>query len=279
MTDTSSLTPLTPSAKLPKKRMKQRSHIQLAHDRKILANLALKNPAATSRELAIMFQSQTGIPIADRTVRDDLSAMRKQWLKEYKRDMAVIQSNELARLDVLEQEAWDAWNQSKSDFIRTIIERARRPPASGPNAGGVVASIVSALADRNAYLNEEVVEAIVNDAIEQAITESVNRGEDADMFVSKIIETTESRIGNVQFLRAIHDIQRERRKIQGVYAPELHQLDIRKVELKGYAYWSPDNWFAEGGDGGAGPDGKKALPSNIIDADEYDEFEEYDEEE
>ena len=158
-------------------------------------------------------------------------------------DYNLLKSKELAKLDVLEQEAWDAWNQSKSDFVKEVIERARRPRASQPDSADIIARIVSALAEQNTYVNEEVVEAIIHDAMKQNIEESVQTGEDSDTFISKIINTTESRIGDVRFLRSIHEIQQERRKILGVYAPELHKLDIRKFEIKGYAgTWSPDVW-------------------------------------
>lgn len=240
-----------------KKPIARRSEIQLAHDRHLLAQLALRNPGANSVQLADLFHKETGVQIADRTVRDDLAAIRKKWLTEQNEDYTLIRKREEARLDVLEQEAWNAWDQSKSDFIKQVVERARRPPARQPDAGDMIAKIVSALAEQNAYLNDEIVETIVHDAIEQVIDDSVDAGEDSETFISKIVDTTETRIGDVKFLRLIHEVQQERRKIYGVYAPELHQIDVRKIELKGYARWSPDEWkeddvvegeYNEGGD-------------------------------
>jgi hypothetical protein len=79
--------------------------------------------------------------------------------------------------------------------------------------------------------------------VRDAIADSIDQGEDSETFVNKVTETTEVRIGDPRFLAQIHEIQKERRKILGVYAPELHQLDIRKIELKGYSGgWSPDMW-------------------------------------
>lgn len=101
---------------------------------------------------------------------------------------------------------------------------------------------MSALAEQEAYLHEEVVEAIIHDAMQQALNESLDEGEDEETFINKIIQTTEGRVGDVRFLHAIHKMQQERRKILGVYAPELHQMDIRKFEVKGYIGWSPDVW-------------------------------------
>ena len=161
-------------------------------------------------------------------------------------DYDQLKSKELAKLDVLEQEAWNAWDQSKSEFVKEVVERARRPPASSPDAGSIIAKIVGALAEQNAYVNEEVVEAIIHDAIKQTVAKSIDLGEDSETFIARIINTTESRIGDVRYLRVVHEIQQERRKILGVYAPELHKLDIRKFEVKGYVNWSPDAWKASG---------------------------------
>jgi hypothetical protein len=223
-------------------RIKRRSEMQLLHDRHVLSQIALRNPGANSSELALLFNAMTGISIKPRTVRDDLAAIRKKWVSETNEDFRLLRAREINRLNVLEQEAWDAWNQSKSDFVKKVIERARKPPARQPDAGDMIAKIVAALAQDNNYVNEEVVETIVHDAVKEMLEDSVESGEDGDTFISKIVDTTEARVGDVKFLRAIHEIQQERRKILGVYAPELHQVNVRKIELKGYARWSPDNW-------------------------------------
>lgn len=221
----------------------RRTDIELSHDRHMLAQLALTNPGASSSELATLLAERTGREIAPRTVRDDLMAIKKQWLAEMVTDYGELKAMELARLRVLEQEAWNAWQGSKSDFMKIVIERARRrgqPQAE--NAGTIISRIVRELADRNAYLNEEVVETIVHDALQEAIDEGIDAGEDDGMFIDRIIETTEGRIGDVTFLREIFKIQQERRKIMGVYAPELHEINVRKVEVKGYVGWTPERW-------------------------------------
>jgi transcriptional antiterminator len=229
--------------KSPEPRQPRRTEMQCEHDRAILARIALKNPGASSVELADLFYLATEHKLAPRTIRDDLKKIREKWLEEMIGDFNLLKSAELAKVDVLEQEAWDAWNQSKSDFVKEVVERARKRPAKQPDAGNIITRIVSELADQNAYVNEEIVEAIIHDAIKQTVKESIDTGEDSDTFISKIVNTTESRIGDVRYLRAIHEVQQERRKILGVYAPELHKLDIRKFEIKGYAgTWSPDVW-------------------------------------
>jgi hypothetical protein len=236
--------------KVPAKRQPRRTELECTHDRAILANIKLRNPGATAAELAELLYDEAGTRLAPRTINDELKIIKKTWIASMVGDYNQLKSKELARLDVLEQEAWDAWNQSKSDFVREVIEHARRRGGGEPKVsiiGDLVASIITALAEQEAYLHEEVVEAIVEDAIQQAIQESLDQGEDGETFINKIIQTTESRVGDVRFLRSIHEVQRDRRKILGVYAPELHQMDIRKFEVKGYIGWSPDTWKQVGG--------------------------------
>lgn len=256
--------------KSPAPRQPRRTELQLSHDRAVLAKIALKNPGATSTELAELFYRQTEKRLAPRTIRDDLKVIEEVWRASMLDDYNTIKATELAKLNILEQEAWDAWNQSKDDFVKKVIERARRPPSNSGQAGDIIARIVASLAEQNAYVNEEVIEAIVHDALRQAIEESVNDGEDGDTFISKVIDTTEVRVGDVRYLRAIHEIQQERRKILGVYAPELHQYDVRTIQMKGYIGWSPNAW-----------DDKKQMPiiegeSTIISPKELPEPIEYD---
>lgn len=232
-------------------RQARRTDLECARDRATLANIKLRNPGATQAQLATMFFNETGKRLARRTIGDDLKHIEKMWLDKAVDDFGALRAEELARVNVVEQEAWDAWNQSKSDFVREVIERARKRGGSRPAAnvaGDIVGSIVNALAENEMYLHEEVVEAIIHEAIQQAIDQSLDQGEDDETFVNKIIQTTESRVGDPRYLRMIHEFQRERRKILGVYAPELHQMDIRKLEVKSYIGWSPDDAWKKNGD-------------------------------
>lgn len=240
MAKNSSLVPVGGNSSV--ERAPRRDELQLSHDRSVLANIALRNPGASSTVLSDLFYNETGKRLAARTIRDDLKAIRLYWLESTIDDYEKLKAEELARLRVLEQEAWDAWRSSQSDFFRKVIEYARKPPARRPQAGTLTAQIVEKLAEKNAYLNEEVVETIVHDAIREAADEGIENDEDDDMFVAKIIETTENGVGNVQFLREIFKIQAERRKVLGLYAPERHQIDIRKAEVKTYIGWTPDEW-------------------------------------
>jgi hypothetical protein len=217
---------------------RRRGELELIDDRHKLAQLALMNPGASSTQLATLYQQEYGVAVNPRTVRYDLQQMKKQWIAETKRDMVAVRAQELARADALEQQAWLAWRASLQPFNKTVVERLHRAINDAARAK-LAGQIANELAGQNDYVTEEVMEAIVRDAI----ADSIDQGEDSETFVNKVTETTEVRIGDPRFLAQIHEIQKERRKILGVYAPELHQLDIRKIELKGYSGgWSPDMW-------------------------------------
>jgi len=219
----------------------RRSELALADDRHKLAQLALTNPGASSSDLALIFESKYGRSISPRTVRYDLQTLKKQWAIEDKQTMEIVRANELARIDALEQEVWGAWRASQQPLEKVVVERLHKAVNEAAQAE-VASKLAGELADKNEYITEEVLEAIIRDAI----SDSLDAGEDSDTFVNKITTTTAGTFGDPRFLSQIHEIQRERRKILGVYAPELHQLDIRKIELKGYAGgWSPDEWKEE----------------------------------
>jgi hypothetical protein len=141
---------------------------------------------------------------------------------------------------------------------RVVIEKLHKAINDRARAE-LAGELAGELASQNEYVTQEVLEAIIRDAL----ADSLEAGEDAETFINKITTTTEVRIGDPRYLSQIHEIQKERRKILGVYAPEMHQLDIRKVELKGYAGgWSPDEWKEDDiidGDYEAGEEEARAL--------------------
>jgi len=216
----------------------RRSELQLLDDRHKLAALAIKNPGASSAELSELFLMQYGRKIPDRTVRYDLQVLRKQLVEETKEKMEEARAVELKRLDIFEGELWDAWRNSLRPKEKEIIERLSQQIAQATRAE-LAGSLARELADKNDYVTEEVLETIIANAIER----SVSVGEDEETFVHKITQITEGSAGNPQFLSLIHKVQQDRRKILGVYAPELHAIQMeQKIEVKGYRGWSPDSW-------------------------------------
>ena len=92
-----------------------RSNSEKARDRRRVAELYLKGwlQADIAKEIG---RSQS-------TVGRDLLELRKQWLESSLVDTDKAKAKELARIDVLEREAWDAWLRSQED-VETVTQRA-----------------------------------------------------------------------------------------------------------------------------------------------------------
>lgn len=218
--------------------MARRGELEVARDRELLSQIALTNPGATSQELADIFEVRTGRAIPARTIRYDLQELRKAMVKNANHNMVEVREYELARVSALESEAWQAWRESMKPVEKLVVEKLNRAIGLAKQAE-LAGELASELADMNEYVNEEILETIIIEAIKQSLDE----GESSETFVNKIVETTQTSVGDPRFLAQIHEIQKERRKIQGVYAPELHDIRMAKIEVKGYkGGWSPDDW-------------------------------------
>lgn len=85
-----------------------------------------------------------------------------------------------------------------------------------------------------------------NDAVKTRVEKVLSEADadaDPELIIAKVVETTEAGPGDISFLRLIIDVQRERRKLLGLYAPA--KLDIREehtLNIKGYYGVSPDDW-------------------------------------
>lgn len=94
-----------------------RTPVEVDRDRRIVSELYLK--MMTLRQIS----EATGLSIM--TVSRDLEAVRKRWQREAVRDIGERKMIELARLDKIEAEAWDAWERSKKPRERkeTLVEK------------------------------------------------------------------------------------------------------------------------------------------------------------
>lgn len=82
---------------------------------------------------------------------------------------------------------------------------------------------------------------------ERSIIEKARRkvhdADDAEyeMVIIKAQEAVEQTVANPAFFARIHDCQKERRQLLGLYAPQ--QIDVQKtIVIKGYKDISPDDW-------------------------------------
>ena len=72
----------------------------------------------TQNELAALFG------VNQSTISRDLEAIRKQWQEQALLHFDEIKSHELARIDRLEREYWDAWEESKKN-AETVVQKAK----------------------------------------------------------------------------------------------------------------------------------------------------------
>jgi hypothetical protein len=80
---------------------------RIAERRKTVASLYLQGKFQD--EIAQVVKVDRG------TVSRDLKAVQQEWLKSGVMDLNVVKARELARLDEIEREAWDAWRKSQKD--------------------------------------------------------------------------------------------------------------------------------------------------------------------
>lgn len=91
--------------------MPQNNKYIIAKRRQEISALYLQGkPQYEIAELVDVNQSQ---------VSRDLKHLKKEWLKSAIRDFDEAKSQELAKIDNLEQEYWDAWEKSKEDYKQT----------------------------------------------------------------------------------------------------------------------------------------------------------------
>lgn len=71
------------------------------------------------------------VGVCQTTVASDLQEIRKQWLSDAKMNFAERQAQELAKIDAVESEAWDAWERTKAEAAGEPIPE-QEPEAVGP---------------------------------------------------------------------------------------------------------------------------------------------------
>lgn len=109
-------------AKLPKN--KQNGTFAIARRRAKVAAMYLLGD--TQQEIA------KAVGVSQVTVSYDLAAVRKQWLASSLRDFDAMKGEELARLELLEREAWEAWSRSRSAETSSRTEKVLACEPAGP---------------------------------------------------------------------------------------------------------------------------------------------------
>lgn len=184
------------------------------------------------QEIADRLFEATGLRLSREQIKYDISKIRRDWMQKQESSYDALVNQELARLDALEAELWRAMRESAASKERRTIEEIARK---------------------------------VKDAAELDDTQY-------NLFVDRVSTTIEKGQVNPAFFTQIMEVQKERRRLLGLYPATRMGLDIHKREeiiIKGYGrapqtglIVSPDDW----------PDADvvegefnevKALPANV----------------
>lgn len=96
--------------------MSRRSDAQKLNDRMQIANMYLRGYS----QMAIAAE----LDISQSTVSRDIKHLFNEWLDAAAVNFDEAKARELARIDNLEVEAWQQYEASKEDFVRTVQERS-----------------------------------------------------------------------------------------------------------------------------------------------------------
>jgi hypothetical protein len=103
------------------------SRLQVQQRRKTVARLYLQQ--RTQGEIA------REVGVTQGTVSRDLKAIQAEWQRERLDDFLQAKLRELARIDQLEREYWQAWERSCQDRERTLQEKTTAPTGDRLKAG------------------------------------------------------------------------------------------------------------------------------------------------
>ena len=86
-----------------------------------------RRPFVAEMYLSGKYQSEIArhFGVTHTTIHNDLKAIRKQWSKRYAETWNTVVSEQLAKIDKLEREAWVAWGRSQKDAEtkETVVSR------------------------------------------------------------------------------------------------------------------------------------------------------------
>ena len=113
-------------------------------DRELVAKLYVQGKSQDA--IAAIISEQYKFSITRQQISIDLKEIRKQWLESSVRDFDALKSEQLAKIDYMESEAWDAWEKSKTNS-KSVTRK------QGGKLSGEVTTKVESLTGNPAYLN------------------------------------------------------------------------------------------------------------------------------
>lgn len=101
----------------------KRTDFERARDLAIVADLYLR--AHTQQEIADHLNREfySDRPITQQQIGYDVRVLTTRWLKSADRKIDERKAEELARVDRLEREYWDAWERSQRNAESTVLEQ------------------------------------------------------------------------------------------------------------------------------------------------------------
>lgn len=181
---------------------KKRSPDQIVRDRARIAELKLMHH--TDQQIADILQDETGIELSRRQINYDMGKIRDQWRTAQHDAYNTLVMMELARIDTLEKEIWEA--------IRKLSDGER---------------------EKQRVVRE------VRKKLDEAAGEADDSG--YGLVIAEQYKTIENASIPSSYFSQIIECQKERRRLLGLYAPT--QIGVQKtVVVKGYKTISPEDW-------------------------------------
>jgi hypothetical protein len=101
--------------------LSRRTDEERERDRVLIARMYVRGKS--QHDMAIeLSHHYDNVRISPGAIGSDLKAIRQAWLQSTLIDFNAAKSKELARLDEMEREAWDAWERSKEKHVRIEYE-------------------------------------------------------------------------------------------------------------------------------------------------------------
>jgi hypothetical protein len=108
---------------------KKRHPDEVRRDRELIAKFYMQGK--NQFEIAEIISKQYDFTITQQQISSDLQVIRDRWLKSSVRDFDTAKAEQLAKIDHMESEAWDAWNKSKDKYRQITTKK-------GVNAKGII---------------------------------------------------------------------------------------------------------------------------------------------
>jgi hypothetical protein len=123
---------------------KKRHPDEIRRDRELIAKLYIQGKKQGA--IAEIVSAQYTFRITQQQISSDLKVIRDRWLESSVRDFDAAKSEQLAKIDHMESEAWQSWEKSK-EVSKTVTRKQ-----GGMNDGEVITKIET-LTGNPAYLN------------------------------------------------------------------------------------------------------------------------------